>query len=130
MLTPRGEIFKQATAQTLADLDDDLIFIGGRYEGYDERIVDWVDQQISIGDYVLTGCELPALVVVDALVRLIPGVLGSSQSCQEESFTDATSTIEYPQYTKPADFQNLKVPKILLSGNHQAIRSWRKEQRR
>lgn len=129
LLTPRGETFKQATAQALAETDKDLILIGGRYEGYDERIVHWVDRQISIGEYVLTGFELPALVVVDALVRLIPGVLGSSESCLEESFTDSAGTAEYPQYTKPADFRQLKVPEILLSGNHQAIEAWRSAQR-
>ena len=128
LLTPRGRSFKQADAQNLADLKQDLILVGGRYEGYDERLVNWVDDQFSIGPYVLTGSELPALVVVDSVVRLLDGVLGSSQSLQEESFGDLNQTVEYPQYTKPRVFRDLDVPSILLSGNHQDIAVWRAEQ--
>jgi tRNA (guanine37-N1)-methyltransferase len=127
LMTPRGERFVQATAQKLADSNDDLIFICARYEGYDERITDYVDIQISIGDYVLTGGELPAMVVIDSIVRLIPGVLGGEQSAEIESFADG-ETLEFPQYTRPEVFRDKKVPDILLSGNHAEITKWRAQQ--
>lgn len=126
LLTPRGERFAQTKAKILADAKQDLIFVCARYEGYDERITEFVDEQISIGDYILTGGELPAMVVIDSVVRLIPGVLGGETSAEIESFSDG-KTLEYPQYTRPEDFRGMKVPKVLLSGNHAEIAKWRKE---
>lgn len=126
LMTPRGQRWKQATAQQYADSDHGYIFICGRYEGYDERIVSLVDQQISVGDYVLTGGELPAMTIIDSIVRLIPGVLGGEASAEIESFSDG-ETLEFPQYTRPEDFRGMKVPEVLLSGNHAAIAKWRAE---
>lgn len=126
LMTPRGLKFNQAKAKELALADQDLVFVCARYEGYDERIVNYVDEQISIGDYVLTGGELPAMVVIDSVVRLLPGVLGGETSAEIESFSDG-KTLEYPQYTRPEDFKGKKVPKVLLSGNHAEIAKWRKE---
>ena len=128
LLTPRGRLFSQETAQSLAASGRDLILIGGRYEGYDERLADWSDRQLSIGHYVLTGAELPALVVTDSVVRLLDGVLGGEDSLVEESFAAAQARPEYPQYTKPEVFRGYAVPPILLSGNHQAIAEWRHRQ--
>lgn len=125
LMTPRGVQFKQSVAQKLAKEKKGLIIICPRYEGYDERIASIVDQQISIGNYILTGGELPAMVVVDSVVRLIPGVLGGEKSAEIESFTDG-KTLEYPQYTRPEEFKGQKVPKILLNGNHGEIERWRK----
>lgn len=125
LMTPRGERWVQAKAQELADDPRGLIFICSRYEGYDERIITLVDRQLSIGDYVLTGGEIPAMVVVDSVVRLIPGVLGGETSAEIESFSDG-ETLEFPQYTRPAEFRNMKVPEVLLNGNHQEIAAWRK----
>ena len=124
LMTARGQRWKQATAQQWADGGDNYIFICGRYEGYDERIVTLVDEQVSVGDYVLTGGELPAMTVVDSIVRLIPGVLGGEASAAIESFSDG-ETLEFPQYTKPSEFNGLKVPDVLLSGNHAEIAKWR-----
>lgn len=126
LMTPRGKRWKQALAQEHADADHGYIFICGRYEGYDERIVSIVDEQVSVGDYVLTGGELPAMTVIDSIVRLLPGVLGGTASAEIESFTDG-ETLEFPQYTKPAEFNGMKVPEVLLSGNHALIEAWRKE---
>jgi tRNA (guanine37-N1)-methyltransferase len=126
LMTPRGQRWKQATAQNYADSDTGYIFICGRYEGYDERIVSLVDQQISVGDYVLTGGELPAMTIIDSIVRLIPGVLGGETSAEIESFSDG-ETLEFPQYTRPEVFNGMKVPEVLLSGNHAAIAKWRAE---
>lgn len=126
LMTARGQRWKQATAQQWADNADNYIFICGRYEGYDERIVSLVDEQVSVGDYVLTGGELPAMTVVDSIVRLIPGVLGGESSASIESFSDG-ETLEFPQYTKPAEFNGMKVPDVLLSGNHAEIAKWRAE---
>jgi len=126
LMTPRGQRWKQATAQLWADSGSGYIFICGRYEGYDERIVTLVDEQVSVGDFVLTGGELPAMTMIDSIVRLIPGVLGGESSAAIESFSDG-ETLEFPQYTKPAEFRGMKVPKILLSGNHGEIAKWRKE---
>lgn len=126
LMTPRGERWKQATAQSWADSNDDYIFICGRYEGYDERILSLVDSQVSVGDYVLTGGELPAMTIIDSVVRLIPGVLGGEKSAEIESFSDG-ETLEFPQYTRPEDFRGQKVPEVLLSGNHAAIVKWRAE---
>lgn len=126
LMTARGQRWKQATAQAYADSDESYIFICGRYEGYDERITTLVDYQVSVGDYVLTGGELPAMTVIDSIVRLIPGVLGGDASAEIESFSDG-ETLEFPQYTKPAEFRGLTVPDVLLSGNHAAIAKWRQE---
>ncbi len=124
LMTPRGERWTQTKAQELADDSRGLILICGRYEGYDERITTIVDRQISIGDYVLTGGEIPAMVVVDSITRLIPGVLGGEQSAAIESFSDG-QTLEFPQYTRPANYKGLKVPDVLLNGNHAEIAAWR-----
>lgn len=125
LMTPRGKRFKQAVAQKLSK-QESLIMVCGRYEGYDERITTLVDQQISIGDFVLTGGELPAMMIIDAVTRLIPGVLGGETSAEIESFTDG-STLEFPQYTRPEDFRGMKVPPVLLNGNHAEIAKWRAE---
>lgn len=122
-LAPQGTVFNQDRAKSLAR-EANLIFLCGHYEGIDQRIRDhWIDEEISIGDYVLTGGELPAMVVIDAVVRLIPGVLGDQASAQEDSFCNGL--LEYPHYTRPAEFRGLEVPDILLSGNHELIRKWR-----
>lgn len=126
IMTARGQRWKQATAQQWADSGENFIFICGRYEGYDERIISLVDYQVSVGDYVLTGGELPAMTIVDSVVRLIPGVLGGADSAIIESFSDG-ETLEFPQYTKPAEFNGMKVPDVLLSGNHAEIAKWRAE---
>ncbi len=124
LMTPRGESYKQSIAKELSTNGLDKIFVCARYEGYDERVTSIVDRQLSIGNYVLTGGELPAMVVIDSIVRLIPGVLGGSMSAEIESFADDT-TIEFPQYTRPEDFRGMKVPDVLLSGNHAEIEKWR-----
>jgi len=124
LLSPQGDRFTQAKAWELST-QPHLVLVCGRYEGIDERIRHFVDEEISIGNYVLTGGELPAFVVIDAVVRLIPGVLGNEASTEEESF--AEGLLEYPQYTRPALFRNLPVPEILFSGHHEKIRQWRKE---
>lgn len=124
LMTPRGERWKQSTAQSWADGGSGYIFICGRYEGYDERIVSLVDTQVSVGDYVLTGGELPAMTIIDSIVRLIPGVLGGESSAAIESFSDG-ETLEFPQYTRPEEFNGMKVPEVLLSGNHAKIAQWR-----
>ena len=126
LMTPRGRRWKQAVAQEWADSDYGYIFICGRYEGYDERIVSVVDEQVSVGDYVLTGGELPAMTIIDSVVRLIPGVLGGAESAIIESFSDG-ETLEFPQYTRPEEFRGMKVPDVLLSGHHGEIAKWRKE---
>lgn len=124
LMTPRGERWTQASARHLASQESGLIFICGRYEGYDERITAVVDRQISVGDFVLTGGEIPAMAIIDSVTRLIPGVLGGETSAEIESFTDG-ETLEFPQYTRPADFRGQKVPDVLLSGNHAQILAWR-----
>lgn len=126
IMTPRGRRWKQAVAQEYADSEDGYIFICGRYEGYDERILELVDEEISLGDFVLTGGELPAMTIIDSIVRLIPGVLGGAESALIESFADG-ETLEFPQYTRPANFAGREVPEVLLSGNHAAIAKWRAE---
>ena len=126
LLSPQGRIFDQGIASELSRLDH-ICLVCGRYEGVDERIRNhYVDDEISIGDYVLTGGEFAALVIVDAVTRLLPGVLGSNESLTEESFT--TGLLEYPHYTRPEIFGDHRVPDILLSGNHGAIRRWRRQQ--
>ncbi len=126
--TPRGKIYKQSDAKRLAAANQDLILVCPRYEGYDERITKWVDKQFCIGTYVLTGGELPAMIVIDSVVRLLPGVLGGETSADIESFQDDDVSIEYPQYTRPEDFRGMKVPEVLLNGHHGEIAKWRKEQ--
>lgn len=125
LMTPRGSLWKQANAKKYAKNSKNLIIICARYEGYDERITNLVDEQISIGNYILTGGELPALVVADSVVRLLPGVLGGETSADIESFSDG-KTLEYPQYTRPEVFAGKSVPPVLLSGNHSEIEKWRK----
>lgn len=124
--TPVGKTFDQAMAEELSQ-EEALLMVCGRYEGFDQRAIDELaDIELSIGDYVLTGGELPAMVVIDALTRLQPGVLGDEMSAVDESFS--SGLLEYPQYTRPADYQGLKVPEVLLSGNHGAVDEWRKQQ--
>ena len=127
LMSPQGEPFKQKTAEKLLDKKH-LIIICGHYEGVDERVRELlIDSEISIGDYVLTSGNLPAMVVVDAVTRLIPGVLGTDESSMSESFSDE-GLLEYPQYTRPEEFRGMKVPDVLLSGNHGKIASWRHEE--
>ena len=126
LLSPQGKLFDQPTAWELSELDQ-VILICGRYEGVDERVrMTCVDRELSIGDYVLSGGELAALVVIDAVSRLIPGVLGGERSNQEDSFADGI--LEHPQYTRPRVFQGLSVPSVLLSGDHEKIRQWRRRE--
>lgn len=126
LMCPQGERFTQKKAEELAE-EQDLVFLCGHYEGYDERIRQHlVTDEISIGDFVLTGGELPAMTVIDAVVRLLPGVLGQQDSHIQDSFS--TGLLEHPHYTRPADFRGLKVPDVLLSGNHAKIEEWREEQ--
>ena len=126
LLTPQGKQFKQKKAEELSK-EKHIILICGHYEGFDERIREHlVDEEVSIGDYVLTGGEIPAMVVVDSMVRLLPGVLGNKDSTRDESFSE--NLLEYPQYTRPADYNGMKVPDVLVGGNHAEIEKWRKEQ--
>ena len=126
LLSAQGARFDQAAARRLSQ-EEHLIFISGHYEGVDQRVADHlVDEEISLGDYVLTNGTLAALVVSDAVVRLLPGVLGDAQSAEEESFSGGL--LEYPHYTRPAEFSGWKVPDVLLGGNHAAIEAWRREQ--
>ncbi len=126
LMCPQGEPYHQKKAEELAQ-EDHLIFICGHYEGYDERIREQlVTDEISIGDYILTGGELGAMVVIDSIVRLLPDVLGNEQSAPEDSFS--TGLLEHPHYTRPADFRGMTVPDVLLSGNHANIEAWRRQQ--
>lgn len=128
LLSSRGKTFNQKMARDLSHFKK-LVLICGHYEGVDQRVADYfVDEEISIGNFVLTGGELPAMVIVDAVSRLIPGVLGNEESLNEESFSLPENNIEYPHYTRPENFQGLKVPKVLLSGDHHKIKRWREEQ--
>lgn len=125
-MSPVGETLSQSKVETLSKVDH-IIILCGHYEGIDQRIVDLlIDEEISIGDYVLTGGELPAMVLVDSVARYIPGVLGKSESTQDESF--AGGVLEYPQYTRPQEFMGLTVPDVLVSGNHEKIAQWKREQ--
>jgi tRNA (guanine37-N1)-methyltransferase len=128
--SPAGELFKQATAQELSNREH-IVFACGRYEGIDQRVFDWAQDKaevrlISLGDYVLNGGEVAALAMIEAIARLIPGVIGNAESLAEESHTDGL--LEYPSYTKPASWRGLDVPEILRGGNHAEIAKWRKEQ--
>lgn len=125
LLTPQGRRLEQKLVRELAS-EEGLILVCGHYEGFDERIRDYVDEEISIGDYVLTGGELGAAVIIDAVSRLIPGVLGKDESVQVESFEGGL--LEFPQYTRPEEFEGKKVPEVLLSGNHAKIEKWRKDE--
>jgi len=125
LLAPRGEKLNQNKLKYLSNLEN-IILICGRYEGVDERVIDsLIDFEISIGDYVLTGGEIPAMVIIDGVIRLLPGVVGKEESLKSESFED--NLLDYPQYTRPPVFKGMDVPKILLSGNHKDIQKWRKE---
>jgi len=127
LMTPGGRRFDQAAARRLA-AEEHLIFISGHYEGVDERVVEhWVDEELSIGDFVLTNGAIAAVVVMDALVRLLPGVLGDDTSAVDESF-GASGLLEAPHYTKPAEFRGMRVPEVLLGGNHAKIAQWRAAQ--
>jgi len=125
LLAPQGRVFNQSAAQRLAQ-ENEIVLICGRYEGIDERVKAFVDEELSIGDYTLSGGEPAANVVIDAVARLIPGVLGNENSSVEDSFTDGL--LEYPQYTRPEDFRGMKVPDLLLSGDHEKIKQWRRAQ--
>jgi tRNA (guanine37-N1)-methyltransferase len=127
LLDPKGKIFNQKTARRLLRFEH-LILICGHYEGIDERVNKFVDETISIGEYVLTGGEIPAAVIVDCLTRLIPRVLSKKEAVACESFSSLATTMEFPQYTRPPQYQGLKVPSVLLSGNHQKITSFRKKE--
>ena len=127
LLTPQGKVFDQAVAQRLAG-EPEIVLVCGRYEGVDERVKAFVDEEISIGDYTLSGGEPAATVVIDAVTRLVPGVLGNENSALDDSFSDGL--LEYPQYTRPEEFRGLKVPEVLLSGDHERIREWRQQQSR
>ncbi|HEY0468830.1 MAG TPA: tRNA (guanosine(37)-N1)-methyltransferase TrmD, partial [Polyangiaceae bacterium] len=125
LLTPQGERFKQAKARELAT-HESLILICGRYEGFDERVRSFVDEELSLGDFVLTGGDVAAMCVVEACIRLLPGVLGNADSTNEESFSvECGGLLEYPQYTRPVSFRDLEVPEILRSGDHEKVRAWR-----
>ena len=126
LLSPSGRKFSQEIARELAQ-EKDLLLVCGSYEGFDERVREALaDDELSIGDYVLTNGALPAMVVIDAVARLLPGVLGDDESSHDESFS--AGLLEYPQYTRPAEFRGMKVPEVLLSGNHAEIEKWRREQ--
>ena len=125
-MSPGGITFKQSLAENWAKNETGLIFVCGHYEGFDERIYHWVDQKISIGDFVLTGGELPALMIMDAVSRFVPGVLGKLASAEEDSFS--SGVLEYPQYTRPVVFEGMEVPEVLRNGNHQLIARWRRKE--
>lgn len=125
-MSPRGRVLTQAVVREYSE-HEHIIILCGHYEGVDQRIIDLlIDEELSIGDYVLTGGELPAMVVVDSVARYLPNVLGNSASVEEESFSNGY--LEYPQYTRPAEFMGMKVPEVLISGHHANIEKWRKEQ--
>ena len=126
--TPRGMLYKQSEAKRLSADGKGLIIICPRYEGYDERVMEWVDQSYRVGNYVLTGGELPAMTIIDSVVRLLPGVLGGETSAEIESFQQDDATVEFPQYTRPEEYNDMKVPPVLLSGHHGEIEAWRREQ--
>jgi tRNA (guanine37-N1)-methyltransferase len=129
LMTPQGELLDQPLVREFATYHDGLLLIAGRYEGVDERLREMVDREISIGDYVLSGGELAAMVVIEAVARLVPGVLGNPESLEEESFGTG-GILEYPQYTRPEEFRGMRVPEILLGGDHGKIRAWRENEAR
>ena len=126
LLSPQGSTFNQKKAESFSRETRRLTFICGRYEGIDERVKNLVDEEVSIGDYIMTGGELAALVIIDAVTRLIPGAVGDEQSVVDESFS--SGLLEYPQYTRPREFRGMNVPDVLLTGNHEEIRQWRRKQ--
>jgi len=126
LLSPQGRTFNQRMARNFSKLQQ-LILICGRYEGFDERVKKFVDLTLSVGDYITMGGEVPAMIIIEAVTRLIPGVLGEKDSIKEESFSKAKNYLEYPQYTRPPIFKGLKVPRILLSGDHKKIAFWREK---
>lgn len=128
--TPRGDLYTQETAKKFALDEKDLIIVCPRYEGYDERITKYIDEQICIGSYVLTGGEIPAMVVADSVVRLLPDVLGGAESVEKESFQNDLKSVEHPQYTRPEVFEGESIPEVLLSGHHAEIDRWREENSR
>lgn len=129
LLTPQGKTYNQSFAKKFANNHQDLLLVCGHYEGFDERIREYVDEEISVGDFVLTGGELAAAVIIDSVVRLLPGVLGKEASHQEDSFSIKNDNLlEYPHYTRPEEFEGNSVPDILKSGNHAKIKKWRQEQ--
>ena len=125
LMSPQGQVCRQAVAERLSH-ETDLVFVCGRYEGFDERIRGLVDEELSLGDFVLTGGEFAALTMIDAIARLAPGVLGAAESADSDSFSDGL--LEYPQFTRPAEFAGERVPDVLLSGNHQEIARWRRRE--
>ncbi|MGB2600425.1 MAG: tRNA (guanosine(37)-N1)-methyltransferase TrmD [Candidatus Omnitrophota bacterium] len=125
LITPQGQLFNQSIGKALSVVDH-IIFVCGHYEGFDERIRSLVNMEISIGDYILTCGELPAMVICDSIIRLIPGVLGDEECLRDESFEDGM--LEYPQYTRPAEYQNMRVPEVLLSGDPKKIGQWRRQE--
>ena len=126
LMTPQGERLAQPKLRGMADYHGDYIILCGHYEGFDERIRELVDEEVSIGDFVVTGGELPAMLLVDGIIRLLPGVLGSEASHQDETHSE-DGRIEYPHFTRPEDWEGKKVPGVLLSGNHSEIAKWREE---
>ena len=125
-MTPSENIWNQEMAQKKADSCENLIILCGRYEGFDSRIFEIVDEKISVGKFILTGGEIPAMTIIDSIVRLIPGVLGGEKSAEIESYSNGDN-LEFPQFTRPADFRGMKVPEVLLSGHHAKINEWRKK---
>lgn len=128
LMTPRGQTLSQSIVEDLAKKQSGITIVSGHYEGYDERIMKLIDQSISLGNFVLTGGEIPALAITDAIIRLLPGVLGGETSAKIESFADGSDLLEFPQYTRPEVWEGEKVPEILLSGHHGEIAKWRREQ--
>lgn len=125
LLSPQGQVYEQKTARRLSAYEE-LIFLCGHYEGFDERIRSWADEELSIGNFVLTGGELAAMVIIDSVARLIPGVLGKEASFEHDSHSQGL--LEYPQYTRPPEFMGMRVPEILLSGHHAKIEAWRRKE--
>lgn len=131
LISPDGKTFNQAKAEELISLNE-IVLVCGHYEGFDKRVEEFVDEKISVGNYIVSGGELPAMTIIDAISRLIPGVLGKDESKQDESFSqiDSKRYFEYPQYTRPEEFMGKKVPDVLISGNHKEIEGWRKQNRK
>lgn len=125
LMTPKGAVFNQRAAEEFSRYEH-IVLLCGHYEGIDERVKAIVDKEISIGDFILTGGELPAMIIIDAVVRLLPGALGNENSREDESFSGGT--LEYPHYTRPAEYKGMKVPEVLLSGDHEKIKEWRKKE--
>ena len=127
IMTPRGQRWRQALAQQYSESEDGYIVICGRYEGFDARVEELVDEKISVGRYVLTGGELPSMIVIDSIVRLLPGVLGGGDEATAIESYSQLDALEYPQYTRPEEYRGRRVPEVLLSGNHALIKKWRRE---